>query len=173
MHALPNHLKLAIESAYTPAGLKLTSTPILEKESQEYSACRLEINHKKVIYRTAKTTPTKVGQFITIWKRPTPSAEIVPFDTNDDIDFIVISVSDENSNNFGQFVFIREILIRKGLLFCGDKKGKLAFRAYGPWVETKIRFAIQAQKWQLDYFFEIYPELDNPNRIKSLFDEKL
>jgi hypothetical protein len=168
MQILPSDLKLAIESVYIPLGLELTSKPDEEKESHEYSAYRFEINNKKVVYRAAKTTPTKAGQFVTIWKRPTSNAEIVPFDTNDDIDFIVVSVSDKTHNHFGQFVFSREILIKKGLMSSHGKRGKLAFRVYGPWVETRIPSAVQAQKWQLDYFFNIHLELD-ARRIKGLF----
>ena len=38
----------------------------------------------------AKTTPTKKGQFVTIWKRHSDKGHIIPFDINDNIDFIVI-----------------------------------------------------------------------------------
>jgi hypothetical protein len=40
-----------------------------EPESKDYHALKLKISNKSIIYRTAKITPTKVGQFVTIWKR--------------------------------------------------------------------------------------------------------
>ena len=41
----------------------------IEKESSEYCAHRFEINNKKILFRQAKITPTKIGQFVTLWKR--------------------------------------------------------------------------------------------------------
>jgi len=40
-----------------------------EEESDEYSAFRFSLNNKKICYREAKITPTKTGQFVTLWKR--------------------------------------------------------------------------------------------------------
>ncbi|MFT7072352.1 MAG: hypothetical protein ACJA1Z_003362 [Patiriisocius sp.] len=33
--------------------------------SEEYSACRYKINEFHIVCRTAKTTPKKIGQFVT------------------------------------------------------------------------------------------------------------
>ena len=43
----------------------------IENESTAYSACTFEINKLSILYREAKITPTKIGQFVTIWKRNT------------------------------------------------------------------------------------------------------
>ena len=45
------------------------SEPVNEVESSEYQACSFKVNNKIVKYRHAKITPTKNGQFVTIWKR--------------------------------------------------------------------------------------------------------
>ncbi len=75
-----NELKKSISNLYEPAGIKLTSYPVPESESAEYGAYCFSLDHKKVLFRIAKTTPTKIGQFVTLWKRPSPKGEIVPFD---------------------------------------------------------------------------------------------
>ena len=45
------------------------STPETEAESADYNAHTFKVNDKSIVYREAKITPTKVGQFVTIWKR--------------------------------------------------------------------------------------------------------
>ena len=40
-----------------------------EKESEEYQAAIFKLKNSKIIYRKAKITPTKNGQFVTFWKR--------------------------------------------------------------------------------------------------------
>ncbi|QIP41117.1 hypothetical protein G9444_3873 [Rhodococcus erythropolis] len=45
------------------------STPIPESEGAEYGAHTLTVNGLPTVYRTAKTTPTKLGQFVTLWRR--------------------------------------------------------------------------------------------------------
>ena len=165
--SLPKSLQIAIQLIYLPAGLQLSSFPTREKESSDYGACRLSLLGKNIVYRDAKTTPNKMGQFVTIWKRPFPGAEITPFDENDEIDFIVIGVADETHR--GQFIFNREVLIRKGLISQDGKGGKLSFRIYPPWSKPIVKSAIQTKNWQLDYFFEIQPNSSDSALIQKLF----
>lgn len=47
-----------------------------EVASSEYGACRLGLDDYTIVFRVAKTTPTKIGQFVTIWKRPIQGATI-------------------------------------------------------------------------------------------------
>jgi hypothetical protein len=70
-----------------------------EKESLEYCAHRLEINNKKIVFRQAKITPTKTGQFVTLWKRKTNKSLIEPFEINDELDLFVINV--KTGTSFG------------------------------------------------------------------------
>jgi hypothetical protein len=139
------------ELAYKPSGL-LYKNLVIEAKSQEYGACEFHLNNRHIKFRVAKITPTKVGQFVTFWKRSF-SGPIVPYDISDIFDFLVVSVRDEE--HFGQFVFPKSVLHEKGLLSQQAKGGKRAMRVYPPWDITESPQAKKTQKWQCDYFFEI------------------
>jgi hypothetical protein len=149
---LPEDLVFAIKNIYSLAGLKLTTMVSRESESCDYGACRFSLNGKDIVFRTAKITPRKVGQFVTVWKRPKPVSIIVPFDINDGIDFLVVSVSDGISCT-GQFVFDQKILLVKDIMSQDNKGGKRGFRLYPPWAKPLSAEALKTQKWQLPYFF--------------------
>ncbi|MEU7316422.1 MepB family protein [Streptomyces sp. NPDC007083] len=141
---------------YDPNGFTC-SQPVAEAEGAEYGAHALTVDGLSVRFRAAKITPTKVGQFVTVWKR---SAEgpIQPFDIGDPIDLIVVSCRD--GHHFGQFVFPRDVLGERGILARGGVEGKRAFRVYPPWVTTTARQARSTQAWQVNHFLHI-PE-DRP-----------
>ena len=141
----------------------------IEKESSEYCAHRFEINNLKIVFRQAKITPTKVGQFVTLWKRNVEKKVIEPFEISDEIDLFVINV--KTQSRFGQFVFPKSILIEKGIV-TDKKEGKRAIRVYPIWDFTANKQAQKTQKWQLDYFFEIpiNGNLDI-NRAKLLYSK--
>lgn len=120
----------------------------VEPESQEYGACRFEINGKKVISRNAKITPRKVGQFVTCWKRSVEGTT-QPFDESDDFDLLVINVSKDD--RYGQFVFPKSILAQKGIVTTIKNPGKRGFRVYPAWDRPTNKQAIQSQKWQLNF----------------------
>ena len=141
----------------------------IEKESSEYCAHLFEIDSKKILFRQAKITPTKIGQFVTIWKRNVEKNVIEPFDISDEIDLFVINVKFEN--RFGQFVFPKSILIEKGIV-TDKKEGKRAIRIYPIWDLTDSKQAQKTQKWQLDYFLEITIDGNlNINRAKLLYSK--
>ena len=146
-------LSVAIANLYEPAGLKLSMDPIPEPESTDYGACYFGLNHKKVLFRIAKTTPTKIGQFVTLWKRPTPTSEIAPFDLSDDISFVIIHVSD--GVHHGQFIFDQKILLSKGVMSKNNQGGKRAIRVYPAWSTPTAKDAIKTQAWQLQYFLPL------------------
>ncbi|KIA99277.1 MepB domain containing protein [Flavobacterium sp. KMS] len=125
------------------------SQPIAEAESADYGAYTFKINNQAVIYRVAKITPTKVGQFVTLWKR-SPKGPIAPFEITDDIDLFIVST--RNGSHFGQFIFPKSILHQKGILSDDTKEGKRAIRVYPPWDSTTSKQAQKTQQWQLDYF---------------------
>lgn len=150
---------------YTPNGL-ICKNIIIETESQEYGACNFTINNKNIKFRSAKITPTKIGQFVTLWKR-IGNGPIMPFDMADDIDLFVISV--RNADHFGQFVFPKSVLYEKGYVSKDDKGGKRAMRVYPPWDITDSAQAKKTQTWQVLYFFEISPTNDN-SKIQKLFN---
>lgn len=140
-------------------GLK-TKDFITESEGIEYEACQFYLNHKKVIYRNAKVTPKKTGQFVTFWKRNHEQIT-APFDENDPFDFYMIKVNLENKTAL--FVFPKSLLLDKGIVSTKEKEGKRGFRIYPSWTKTDNKTAEKTQQWQLDYFYskERFPEIKN------------
>ncbi|OAR24003.1 MepB domain containing protein [Streptomyces sp. ERV7] len=148
---LPGDLLAAKALVYDPSGFVCTR-PVPEPESAEYAAHGFTLDGLSVRFRVAKTTPTKVGQFVTVWQR---SAEgpIRPFDADDGVDLFVISSRD--SGHFGQFVFPREVLCERGIVSRAGSGGKRGFRVYPPWVTTTNRQARGTQTWQVNYFLRL------------------
>ena len=140
----------------------------IEFESKEYDACRFQLNGLKIICRSAKITPKKAGQFVTFWKRKS-NGPIEPFELSDDFDFFVVNI--RHQEKFGQFVFPKSILVQKGIISSEKKEGKRAFRVYPTWDVVESKQALQSQKWQADYFFELTstPDLE---KIKALYQAK-
>lgn len=142
--------------------------PLAEKESTEYNAYQFQLNNLKVVFRTAKITPTKIGQFVTLWKR-IGSGPIQPFDFSDAVDLFVVNV--KSDNRFGQFVFPKSVLLEQGVLTSNVKEGKRAIRVYPPWDITISKQAQKTQQWQLKYFLNIpFDGSVDISRAKSLYD---
>ncbi|MEV4439630.1 MepB family protein [Streptomyces sp. NPDC049577] len=133
---------------YDPSGFAC-SPPVPEPESAEYAAHGFTLDGLSVRFRVARTTPTKAGQFVTVWQR---SAEgpIRPFDASDGVDLFVVSSRD--SGHFGQFVFPRDVLCERGIVSRNGSGGKRGFRVYPPWVATTSRQASGTQAWQVNHF---------------------
>ena len=83
-----------------------------ENESEEYCAHFYSIKNKNIRFRIAKKTPTKTGQFVTLWKRM-PNGIIGPYDKSDSVDLFVINLA--HKNKIGQFIFPKSILIEKNI----------------------------------------------------------
>ncbi|SHM55009.1 hypothetical protein SAMN05444366_3458 [Flavobacterium saccharophilum] len=154
--SIPRDLLLAKELVYDCFDFDC-SQPQQESESIDYSAYRFYLNEKFICYREAKITPTKTGQFVTLWKR-SRLGTIEPFNSTDLIDFVFVSVRKDDL--FGQFIFPKAVLLEKGIFSTTVTEGKRAIRVYPPWDETNNKQAQKTQKWQLDYYFEITPEPD-------------
>ena len=150
----PHDLILAKKLVYDTCNLDCTQ-PLPETESAEYSAYRFHINKNIICYREAKITPTKTGQFVTLWKRNI-SGTIEPFDYSDFIDFVIISVRKEH--NFGQFIFPKSILADKGIITQNGNAGKRGIRVYPPWDNPTNKQAEKTQTWQTKYFLTIKKE---------------
>lgn len=144
-------LKIAKELIYDQCSFDLTN-PIISTESVEYGACSFQLNGNTIQHRVSKITPTKAGQFVTIWKR-NQDGITEPFDIQDDIDFIVITA--KNGENFGQFIFPKSVLADKGIISGNDKTGKRGIRVYPPWDIVASKQAVKTQKWQTNYFLKI------------------
>jgi len=121
-------------------------------EGTEYDACQFELNGMKMISRSSKITPKKVGQFVTFWKR-NQNGETEPYSENDQFDFYIINA--KSGDHFGQFVFPKSELIKKNFITTEKKDGKRGFRVYPVWDKTLNKQAEKTQKWQLNYFYEI------------------
>lgn len=147
---IPKDLILIQEILFDACNFKITQ-PTLETESSEYGACTFTLNDLNILFRSAKITPTKTGQFVTLWKRIN-QGPIQPFDSADPIDLFIIST--RKDNNLGLFIFPKSVLITKEIV-SGNKEGKRAIRIYPPWDITTSNQAQKTQKWQLDYFIEI------------------
>lgn len=168
--ALPAQLVAALAGAYRDADLASSAAPAREAESAEYGACRLGLAGLSVAFRVAKTTPTKIGQFVTIWKRPTQQAEIAPLDGADGVDVVVVSVAEAGpGGRHGQFVFDRAVLLAKGVMSRDGVGGKRALRVYPPWTVPVAKDAIRTQQWQLRHFLPLRDDGGaDPARLRAL-----
>lgn len=137
-----------------------------DTESAPYNACEFELNSVRIIYREAKITPKKTGQFVTFWKR-TNNGIIQPYNIDESFGFFIVNI--RSKNKLGQFVFPKSILIKKGIISSKTTQGKRGFRIYPPWDITQSKQALKTQKWQQNYFYEIN---NNPdlNKIRALFN---
>jgi hypothetical protein len=135
-----------------PSNNLICSQLQIEAESQDYAAATFSLNQQRIQFRAAKITPTKVGQFVTFWKR-TNNGPIQPYDLDDAFDFLIVST--RKGNLFGQFVFPKSILRTQKIISDNGKGGKRAIRVYPPWDKTSSKQAQQTQQWQLRYFVEI------------------
>ncbi|MEU5145772.1 MepB family protein [Streptomyces yangpuensis] len=148
---IPDDLLRARALAYDPGGFTC-SRPEPEAESADYGACAFTLDGLAVRFRVARTTPTKAGQFVTVWKR-SAGGPIRPFDAADPVDLFVISTCE--GDRFGQFVFPREVLRERNIVSTNGVGGKRAFRVYPPWVTTTSRQAAATQAWQVEHFLRL------------------
>lgn len=158
-------LLAAQKLAFEPSGLSVSNIA-REAESKEYGAYSFEMNHRRIQFRVAKITPTKIGQFVTLWKR-IGNGPILPYDLADPIDLFVISV--RTPEHFGQFVFPKSVLFEKGIVSKEGMGGKRAMRIYPPWDIALNRQAKSSQAWQILYFFEITTKTCDTSRVQKLF----
>jgi hypothetical protein len=136
---------------YDKCGFEITDL-CAEEESKEYGACHYKLNGKEIKFRVSKITPTKPGQFVTIWKRSI-NGITQPFDISDGIDFILITARTED--NFGLFIFSKSVLAYKGVITSNGKEGKRGIRVYAPWDKVTSKQAERTQFWQSKYFLRI------------------
>ncbi len=168
MHLLNSSNILIFKEVYESEGYALTDFKE-EYESKDYAASRFSLNNMSIVFREAKTTPTKTGQFVTLWKR-TNGGPIQPFEVNDEVDYFIIGVRKEN--NFGHFIFPKSILSQQKVLKSDHIKGKLAIRVYAPWDITNSKHAAKTQTWQSEYFLELSSYIPINNRMIRNFLSK-
>ncbi len=128
-----------------------------EVEGREYGACTFSINNQSIVFRIAKMTPKKIGQFVTLWKR-IGDGPIKPYDIADPVELFIVFV--RSGDNFGQFIFPKDVLREKDFISQAGIGGKRAMRVYAPWDKPENKHAQNTQAWQLLYFAQIKPVLD-------------
>jgi len=121
-------------------------------ECEEYFGHNFSLNNFKIKFRKAKITPTKNGQFVTLWRRNF-DGKTEPFNASDDFDFYIIST--ENDTQFGFFLFPKKVLVEKQILTDNQKEGKRGFRVYPNWDEPESKQAEKTKSWQTKYFIDI------------------
>ncbi|MES2016204.1 MAG: MepB family protein [Pseudomonadota bacterium] len=149
---------------FAPAGLTLSGPVVRETESADYGACRFALDGRALVFRIAKTTPTKPGQFFTLWKRASAGAPIAPLAFDDEADFVVVA------SLAGLFIFDRAVLVARGVFSSAAAPGKRALRIYPPASMPLASQAIRTQQWQRPYFLALAPDGSaDPLRTRSLF----
>ncbi len=118
-----------------------------DKESKEYNACNFILDNKKTKYRAAKTTPTKAGKFVTLWKR-NEKGSIAPYNIDNEFDQVIISYS-----NSEYFIFPKSELAKRQIIANQSVEGKRAFRIYSPNLKNLNKQASKTQKWQMSFYY--------------------
>lgn len=168
MHTLdtvPLEINLLDKNIFKPSSLTLLSVTA-ESESQEYLAHRLKLGQQEVAFRRAKITPTKTGQFVTLWKRDAGGITC-PFDATDGIDYAIILT--QTALFRGVFIFPKAVLVTQGIFSQETKAGKRGFRVYPSWDTVDSKQAQKTQSWQLDYFVNLSLQEPDLQKIKQLF----
>jgi len=124
-----------------------------ETQNSDYGAGLFQLNSKSIRFRVAKITPTKIGQFVSIWEKDEVNKNQA-FLYENATDLLVINTFHQNGD-LGQFVFPKEVLLKQNILKTANTKGKMAIRVYPSWDTPTSKQAIAAQKWQLPYFINV------------------
>jgi hypothetical protein len=158
--------KLINKLVYAKCGFTMSNLK-LNAEGVAYGACSFDLNGLKIEYRASKMTPTKTGQFVTIWKR-SKDGITTPFDISDDIDFVVIT--SRSIEKLGQFIFPKVVLVEEDIFSQKGKGGKRGIRVYAPWDQANSKQASRTQYWQTKYFVTIKDDINTDlGRVRLLF----
>lgn len=125
-------------------------------ESEDYFGYSFQLNQFSIIFRKAKITPKKIGQFVTLWKRNPESRQTEPFNFEDPSDLYIIFC--EQGKKSGFFFFSKQIFIQKNILTTLSKVGKRGFRVYPTWDSPENKQAKKTQDWQKDFFIDFSDE---------------
>ncbi len=125
---------------------------VKDDECHNYSGCSFQIDQFQVKYRKGRSTPRKIGYFVTLWKR-NDDRKTEPFSITDDFQFYIIDT--EKDNKHGIFLIPRTILSEKQVLSSASKQGKRGFRVYAPWDLRDSKQAERTKEWQTDYFIDL------------------
>jgi hypothetical protein len=138
-----------------------------ETQNSAYGAGMFQLNSTSVRFRVAKKTPTKIGQFVAFWEKDENNKNQA-FSFEKAPDFLVINTFTSN-DNFGQFVFPKEVLVKQNILKTATTKGKMAIRVYPSWENPTSKQAIKTQEWQLKYFVEVSNKNNSIQELLKLY----
>ena len=154
------------KNVFDACGTKISQLKA-EVESAEYCAMGFRLNQFLAQYRSAKITPTKLGQFVTLWKRDSPKQPIRPYHVDDQLDLAIIATRQDEK--LGYFIFPVAVMSEQGIVGNNKNPGKRGFRLYPAWDKPVSKQAVKSQKWQLQYFLEMTDDIDsNVKRCQQL-----
>lgn len=136
-----------------------------EQWNQEYESFNFEFNGIEFKSRLAKKTPKKVGYFVAFWCK-NENGKNRPFNFDESKDKLIINILDGYKK--GQFIFPKELLVKKGIISSEKHKGKMAIRVYPSWEQNLNNTAVSTQKWQIPYFLDFSKDFDK-KKIKELY----
>lgn len=136
-----------------------------EQWNQEYESFNFEFNGVEFKSRLAKKTPKKVGYFVAFWRK-NENGKNRPFNFDESKDKLIINILDGHKK--GQFIFPKELLVKKGIISSEKHKGKMAIRVYPSWEQNLNKTAVSTQKWQIPYFLDFSKDFDK-KKIKELY----
>lgn len=137
----------------------------VEVQNNDYEAVTFSIGKQTFRSRRAKKTPKKSGYFVVFWEKD-GNNQNQPYESIAAPDKLVITVFDQEK--IGQFIFPKEILLKKRILSQGEIKGKMAMRVYPNWVEELNKTAAATQKWQREFFVDLTDRFDS-KRLDALY----
>ncbi|MET4097668.1 MepB family protein [Arthrobacter sp. UYCu712] len=136
-----------------------------EPDNAEYGAVVSVTGETR--FRAGKLTPTKVGLFVTVWRRASDGST-KPLSAEYGPQSLVIAVRE--GDNLGLFVFPKSALVERGIVAIGGVGGKRGFRVYPPWSATENPQAKRSQKWQCRFFLDLGDGDVDLQRARSLLD---
>ncbi|MED3965129.1 MULTISPECIES: MepB family protein [Niallia] len=145
------------ENFYAPNHLMIEDI-CEEAQNSEYGAGTFQLNTKSVRFRVAKTTPTKIGQFVAFWEKDEANKNQA-YSYEQAPDLLIINTF--TTNRFGQFIFPKDALLKQKILKTATTNGKMAIRVYPSWDKPVSKQAIKTQSWQLEYFIELSQDIPN------------
>lgn len=155
-----------IDSVFKTLQLNISNIEA-DLECEDYSGFNFLLKNFKIKFRKSKITPTKNGQFVTLWKRNS-IGKTEPFAISDDFDFYIIAT--EQDNSFGFFIFPKKILAEKQIL-SDQKDGKRGFRVYPNWDEPESKQAEKTKSWQTKFFVNISNDKMDFDILKNILNK--